>query len=117
MGTQQRINALFASIDRKDVRGFSSYLAKNVDFRFGNAPMVSDRETASSAVQQFFESVKALRHTIEETWEQGDQVVCHGTVTYTRHDDSRLSVPFANIFTLREDQISRYLIFADLSDL
>jgi hypothetical protein len=41
----------------------------------------------------------------------------HGEVTYTRHDGSRLSVPFANIFKLDGTRVREYLVFADVSPL
>jgi TRAP-type uncharacterized transport system substrate-binding protein len=44
-------------------------------------------------------------------------VICHGTVTYTRHDASTLTVPFANIFRTRDDLIDEYLIYVDASAL
>ena len=40
-----------------------------------------------------------------------------GQVTYTRHDGSQLSVPFANIFKLRDGLIGEYRIFGDFSAL
>ena len=40
-----------------------------------------------------------------------------GQVTYTRHDGSQLSVPFANIFKLRDNLIEEYRIFGDFSAL
>ena len=46
-----------------------------------------------------------------------DGVVCHGRVTYTRKDNSTLTVPFANVMKLDAKGIYKYLIFADTSDL
>jgi hypothetical protein len=46
-----------------------------------------------------------------------DALVCHGTVTYTRHDSSTLTVPFANIFKVHGELIDEYLIFIDVSQL
>ena len=46
-----------------------------------------------------------------------EKIACHGFVTYIRHDDSFLSVPFADVFSLRQGKIAEYLIFADLSRL
>jgi len=38
-------------------------------------------------------------------------------VTYTRHDSSTLTVPFANILRFEGDLIDEYLIFLDVSEL
>jgi len=36
-------------------------------------------------------------------------------VTYTRHDGSVLTVPFANVFEMRGDKIAAYRIYVDNS--
>jgi hypothetical protein len=41
----------------------------------------------------------------------------HGQVTYTRHDGSQLSVPFANVLKLDGTRVREYLVFADASTL
>jgi limonene-1,2-epoxide hydrolase len=38
-------------------------------------------------------------------------------VTYTRHNGSSLSVPFANVFELKGDKIASYRIYIDNSAL
>lgn len=108
---------LFAAIDARDAARFADYLADDVVFRFGNAPPVHGRNAAEAAVAGFFDAVQALRHEISEAWATGDVVACHGEVTYTRHDGSALSVPFANILRMAGNQVREYLIFADTSAL
>jgi hypothetical protein len=54
---------------------------------------------------------------VAEIWKKEGVVICHGIVTYTRHDSSTLSVPFANIFRLDGDLIREYLIYVDVSEL
>ena len=108
---------LFRSIDRMDADAFSAFLDDQATFRFGNAQPVIGREAVKAVVGQFFASIQALSHDVAQVWDHGDTLVCHGTVTYTRRDGSRLSVPFANVFSLKGDRITRYLIFADTSAL
>jgi ketosteroid isomerase-like protein len=100
-----------------DTQAFLGFMADDVSFRFGNADPVDGRATVGEAVSGFFGSIKALRHDVTEMWDEGDSVICHGTVTYTRHDSSTLTVPFANVFGLRDDLIREYLIFVDTSEL
>ena len=50
-------------------------------------------------------------------WSGVSGLASHGTVTYTRHDQSRLTVPFATILKLQGDLIQDYLIFSDMSEL
>lgn len=45
-------------------------------------------------IEDFFGSMKALRHQILETWFHDETVICHGQVTYARLDDSDVTIPF-----------------------
>ncbi len=65
----------------------------------------------------FFSSIKLLQHKLNECWDADGAVICHGSVTYTRHDSTALSVPFANILAIKDDLIKDYIIFADISEL
>ena len=111
------IKRLFQSIDDRDLDTFLSFLSDDVVFRFGNAEPAKGKETAGAVVGGFFDSIKALRHQVLETWEQPGAVICHGVVTYTRHDSSTLTVPFANVFKIDGDLIREYFIFVDVSEL
>ncbi|WP_430460360.1 nuclear transport factor 2 family protein [Thalassolituus sp. LLYu03] len=111
------IQALFAAIDRKDADAFSAFLTDDCVFRFGNQPAVSGRADVQAYVTGFFSSVQALSHRIDQRWHTGDAVICHGAVTYTRHDGSLLTVPFCNVLNLAGDLVREYLIFADTSAL
>jgi ketosteroid isomerase-like protein len=112
-----RLVPLFKSIDRKDTDAFVSFLSENVVFRFGNAEPVRGKASVRDAVHGFFGSIKALHHVVHESWDTGSALVCHGIVTYTRHDSSTLTVPFANVLTVENGLFSEYLIFADVSEL
>jgi ketosteroid isomerase-like protein len=112
------IEAVFSSIDGKDAARFAEFLAPDCVFRFGNAEPVVGRDNIAAVVQGFFDAIAGLSHAIADRWHFGTGAVCHGTVCYTRHDQSKLAVPFSNVFYLSEDGlISRYLIFADNSKL
>lgn len=112
------VKNLFQAIDNKDTETFAGFLAEHATFRFGNAPIVTGRANIASVVDDFFNSVKALSHTVDETWRTPTAgVICQGTVTYTRFNDSTLTIPFCNIFRVNEDLIEEYLIYADVSAL
>jgi ketosteroid isomerase-like protein len=117
VGKTERIEQLFQSIDTRNTDAFLTFLTDDVMFRFGNAEPVKGKEEVGNAVQGFFESIQALSHDLHEILEHPDAVVCHGMVTYTRHDSSTLTVPFANIFGMSGDSIRDYLIFIDVSQL
>lgn len=108
---------MFQAIDRRDTETFLEFLSDDVLFRFGNAPPVSGKAKVADALGALFGSIKALQHTLNETWQLPGVAVCHGTVTYFRLDASALTVPFANILKLDGPLIREYLIFTDASAL
>jgi ketosteroid isomerase-like protein len=108
---------LFRRIDAKDTARFLEFLSADVSFRFGNAPPVAGHAAVAQAVDGFFASVRALRHRLVDTWQRRDSLVCQGEVTYTRHDGSEITLPFANIFRLRDGLVHEYLIYADVAPL
>lgn len=115
---QTMIEELFKAIDARDADRFAGFLAPECEFRFGNLPVVSGAAQVREFVAGFFASVAALSHVVEASWDVPGGLVCHGHVTYTRHDGSTLNVPFANIFGFApEGGIVSYLIFADTSRL
>lgn len=106
-------NSLLASIDGKRAGDFARFLAPDGEFRFGNQPPVHGRENVEAYVAAFFGMIGGSRHALQRTWRDGDSRICEGFVTYTRLDGSTLTVPFANVFYMRGEEIARYLIFID----
>jgi len=108
---------VFAVIDAGDAAGFIELLTSDAQFRFGNAPVIVGHEAIHVAVSAFFAAIATSRHQLLDTWNGASTAVCEGHVTYTRHDGSTLSVPFANVFHLRGDKIAAYRIYIDNSSL
>lgn len=108
---------LFATIDARDASAFSALLTRDAEFRFGNAPVVSGTAAITAAVGGFFGSIAGCRHALLRTWSGADGVACEGTVTYTRHDGTAVTVPFANVFELSGTLIRHYRIYIDNSPL
>lgn len=114
---RNRLGELFAAIDASDTERFLSFLTAEASFRFGSAPAVSGTEAIREAVGGFFSSIAGCRHAITRIVVDGDVVICEGEVTYTRHDQSQITLPFANIFEYTGDLISTYKIYADAGPL
>ncbi len=111
------VKQLFDSVDAMDTEGFLGYLEEDALFRFGSAPAATGKEAIRETLDGFFASIKGLRHEILETWFQGESVICHGKVTYTRTDGSDVTIPFANIWHMRGERIREYLIYIDIAPL
>ena len=115
MSTPGWIHDLFQTIDTNDTAALASFLTHDATFVFANAEPVKGKGAIRETVAAFLASIKAIRHDVLETWEHPDAVICHGVVTYTRHDESQLRVPFANIFKMQGSLIRDYLIYVDAS--
>lgn len=114
---QELLQKTFSAIDARDTETFAGVLAEDAVFRFGSAPPVEGRAAIAAAVDGFFGSIAALRHDLHKTLASGDTLVCEGEVTYTRLDDSEITLPFTDVFELSGDKISHYKIYIDIAPL
>ncbi len=117
MNPSEWTTALFASIDAKDTPRFLTFLADDAEFRFANAPAAVGKAAIAATVDNFFAAIRASRHDIVRSWTQPEHFICQGTVTYTRHDGSQLTLPFANILGTRDGLIDDYRIYIDATPL
>ena len=104
-------------VDAMDVDGFLTFLADDARLRFGNGPAIVGKQQIGQAIGEFFGSIKALRHKILHTWFDSQAIVCQGEATYTRTDDTKVTIPFVNIWGVQAGLIKDYLIYIDLAPL
>ncbi len=108
---------LFASIDAMDTESFLGFIAADATFRFGSSPAVQGHAAIRQAVEGFFALFAALKHDLHRLVADGNAIVCEGDVTYTRHDGSSITLPFANIFEVDGGLISLYRVYIDIGPL
>jgi limonene-1,2-epoxide hydrolase len=108
---------LFSAIDSGDAEAFVAFLTPDARFRFGNAAEMIGSQQIGTAVSAFFAAIASSRHRLLGFWSTGELACCEGEVTYTRHDASIVSFPFANVFEFRGEMISAYRIYIDISSL
>ena len=108
---------VLAVVDAGDAADFVDLLTPDAQFRFGNSPAIIGADAIRSVVAGFFAAIASSRHELLDVWSDGATAVCEGVVTYTRHNSSSLSVPFANVFELKGDKIASYRIYIDNSAL
>lgn len=113
----QLIAALYTSVDQMNAEGVVDHVTDDVQFRLGNFEPLSGREAVKDSNAAFFETIKAMRHTISGIWSSGDMAICDGTVHYTRFDQSEHEVPFAAHLGLRDGKIADYRVYVDISGL
>lgn len=114
---EEKIESLFNDIDSMDADKFASYLDDNVTFSFGNAPPAIGKKAARDAVEGFFKSIKGISHKKIRVWINPDSIFYQGTSTYTRHDDSKITLPFLDLFLMNGDKIIDYKIYMDINPL
>lgn len=112
-----RLDSLFASIDARDTEAFIGHLTEDALFRFGSAPALRGREAIRDGVNAFFASIAGSCHSLINVLGDSDTLVCEGEVSYRRHDDTEVTLPFTNVFELDGSLISRYKIYIDLNPL
>jgi len=113
----QWIHDMFAALDRGGVPALFPYLEEDVVFRFASYPAGQGRENFAAAWSALSPQIKTLRHELARVWELGEEVFCHGDVTYTLTDGRVITVPFANLFKLRGGRVAEYLIYVDASPI
>ena len=111
------VKRLFSSIDNMDTEAFLSFLEDDALFRFGSEQVVTSKEAIRETIGGFCASIKGLRHDILEIWFEAGTVICRGEVTYTRIDDSDVTLPFVDILRMRGKRIGEYLIYIDIKPL
>ncbi len=114
---QGLLQELFAAIDARDPERFVGFLTEDAIFRFGSAPAVQGHEAIRRAVSEFFATITGLNHSVTNSLAHNDTLVCEGEVTYTRHDGSTVTLPFADAFELDDGHISHYKIYMDIGPL
>jgi hypothetical protein len=108
---------LFACIDGKQTSDFLSYLHPDALFRYGSSPAVVGLVAIGHAVDLFFDSIRSSSHKVIRTWLVPDCAICQGEVSYVLPDGGEVTLPFCNILSLTEGQISRYEIYIDPTPL
>ena len=115
--TNARLDDLFKAVDAKDTERFLGFLTDEASFRFGSAPPAQGKEAIRAAVDGFFSTIAGCHHVLSRIVAEEDVIICEGEVTYTRHDASEVTLPFANIFELDGELMSAYKIYADAGPL
>jgi ketosteroid isomerase-like protein len=117
MTQEHFILQMYKAIDAKSGVGMCEFVTDDATFKFANLPAVEGKNNIIAFLDGFFQSIKAIKHTGLEYWNIGNNWFVTGLVTYTRHNDTTLPVPFAVHLKMRENLIRDYLIFVDASQL
>ena len=84
---------------------------------FGNAETVVGRDNVRDVWAGFCDGIAGVSHDVIEQFEHGPATIVESTVTYTRKDDSTISLPVVTIYRGDGDLIEDYRIFMDVAPL
>lgn len=114
MADGTRFDGLFRAIDAMDSEAFVGFLTDDAEFCYGSQPPVRGRAAIRDYVAGFFTALEALEHRIVEVHDAGDGVsVIEGEVTYHPGPGRTVTLPFANVFRLRDGRVSSYRVYID----
>jgi hypothetical protein len=108
---------MYAAVDSMKAENLMVFLADNGIFKFANAPAVEGKDNIKLFLDGFYKSIKGIRHDQIEDWQVNGTRFAIGRVTYTRHDDSILQVPFSVVLKMKDEKVKDYLIYVDASEL
>jgi ketosteroid isomerase-like protein len=107
--------AIFAAFDAKDVAGLAALVTDGVRLKIGNADVVNGREEFTRALEAFFASVAAFRHTVTNVWSDADAVITELQVHFIRLDGIELTLPCCNVFRVRDGAVADYRVYMDIT--
>jgi hypothetical protein len=96
---------------------FAAHLAPDATMRFGNAEPIRGRAAARDAWASFCQGIKGVSHDLVQRWSFENTTIVEAKVTYTRRDDSQVTVPVVTIYRERDGEIDDYRIYIDLAPL
>jgi ketosteroid isomerase-like protein len=107
--------AIFAAFDAKDVTALAELMTDDVRLQIGNADVVNGKPEFVEALSAFFASVSGFRHTVTNVWSDLDAVIAELRVHYTRLDGAELTLPYCNVFRLRDGAVADYRVYMDIA--
>jgi ketosteroid isomerase-like protein len=108
-----RVRAIFATFDAKDVSALAAFMTNDVRLRLGNAEPVQGKSAFVEAVNAFLASVAGFRHEVLNVWSDGDALIAEFDVHYARLDGGEVTLPCCNVFRLRNGLVAEYRSYID----
>jgi len=108
---------LFEDIDSMEADRFARHLSDDVSFRFGNSDPVTGRDAVRDTWGGFCDAIAGVSHELVEQWNNGPATIVEAVVTYTRKDNSTISLPVVTIYRAQGELIEDYRIFMDVAPL
>lgn len=108
---------VYKAVDSMDEQRLASFLTENCRFVYANSDPVIGRANAAASSKKFLDTLAAIKHDLLEVWSFDDVIVSQIKVTYTRKDETTLTIPAATIWRVHGEQIGEYRIYVDIGPL
>jgi hypothetical protein len=108
---------MYAAVDSMEAEKLMAFIDEDGSFKYANAPAVEGKNNIKAFLNGFYKSIKSIKHDQIEDWQVNGTRFAIGRVTYTRHDDSILQVPFSVVLKMKDEKVKDYLIYVDASEL
>ena len=115
----QEARRIFDFLDAMDVENFTKMLTKEGEVKFANGPGMIGPIAVAEGQKGFFSMIKKMEHTLspEGFWAKEGSFVVEGNVTYTRHNDTKVTIPFTDTFWLSGNKIKTLNVYFGLAPL
>jgi ketosteroid isomerase-like protein len=118
MADHSWVHELFAKFDQGDIDGWAEYLSEDASFRMGSGVSVSGPQGAKQVIHAILTLARNVRHELLDVWQTPQGVVVRGELSMNRiKDGRRITVPFCNVFDMKEQRIQRYHSHLDPSPI
>ena len=107
--------AIFAAFDAENTDALAALMTEDVRLQIGNADVVHGKVAFVQALQAFFGSVTSVRHTVTNVWTDLDTLIAELNVDYARLDGGEVTLPWCNVFRLRDGAVADYRVYMDIT--
>lgn len=105
------------TFETKDADKLAKFLTDDAILYDGNNEPLIGRDAIRKAVGDFFRLVKGMKFKVIRKWVHSDSIIVQGDVTFTRLDESEITLPFADIYYMKEDRIQKLYSYTDINPL
>ena len=114
--SQEHIRSIFAALDSLQADKFVAFFTEDGQMRTGNdAPLVGRNAIRDALAQGMKAALKGLHHEIIGLWEEGNVAIVESNVSYTRINDTTVTLPAATILYMVDGFVRDYRVYMDIA--
>ena len=111
------IRAYFREVDAMRPRELVKWYTPKGSFRFANNPPVMGADAMIGTLEQFYATLKSMRHKEQGLWVAGGAGVFEALVTFETQDGRTVSIPAASILRTEGGFVQDFRFIMDAAPL